>query len=59
MSCESNSPSFGNDISELIDYSVKSDQASIADWLELLERNENCEIEGDFFQMINKEQLIC
>ena len=61
VSCESNSPSFGNEISELIDYSVKSDQASIADWLELLERNEHhigdCDIEGDFFQMINKEQL--
>ena len=41
VSCESNSPNFGNEISELIDYSVKSDQASIADWLELLERNDH------------------
>ena len=62
VSCGSNSsPSFGPDISELNALSFKSDQASIADWLELFEKNEDG-IDGEdnenFFDIINKENLL-
>ena len=62
-SCGSNdiSPSFGQEISELNANSFKSDQASIADWVELFDKNE-FQIDGgepdeNLFRQINSEQL--
>ena len=49
------------EISELNGCSFKSDQASIADWLELFEKNEyplvNAEADENFFRIINNDQL--
>ena len=62
VSCDSSSPSFMPEISELNACSFKSDQASIADWLELFEKNEdglvNGESDENFFKIINKDMLL-
>ena len=59
--CGSSSLSFNPEISELNACSFKSDQASIADWLELFEKNEHplVDVESDenFFRIINNDQL--
>ena len=61
-SCGSSSPSFMPEISELNACSFKSDQASIADWLELFEKNEdglvNGEADENLFKIINKDMLL-
>ena len=51
------SPCFSAEVSELKAYSFKSDQASIADWVELFEKNEclfgDEVLDENFFNLIN------
>ena len=62
VSCGSSSPSLIPELSELKACSFKSDQASIADWLELFEKNEDGLVDGEadenFFKIINSDMLL-